>query len=260
MVKFMIHGVTDELITLTSRSFAQIFIAQYSLVYGPNTPMWFVPCFFLTECIYYMITEIENRRVRLLVIILTVLFGWFTESQYCPVDFSIMPWNFNSACFALGFYAIGNLYGKKGILLLKNDERFRVSRLVLILLGIVILGILSQYNGHVSLGSRVLNNGLVFYTTGIVGTFVIFVIADALKNSMLLRFWGENSFYIMATHNVLISYIFILGRLILNTSDDFQGYGFFSSILILSLVMTMCSGIAVLYRKYSFRLQALTSR
>ena len=94
----------------------------YSIIRAPysqkyfvhfNTPMWFVPCLLLVETMYYLLAKAGKRRifVPICVSVITV-FGWIMEADIIPFDFSVLPWNFSSACFSLGFFAAGNYFSR----------------------------------------------------------------------------------------------------------------------------------------------------
>ena len=251
MIEFLKFGFSETSFQFARQYFIQIFIARYSLIYGPNTPMWFVPCLFLTECFYFFIVKIKNRLMRCSILILMILFGWFTQSAYCHLDFSLLPWNFSAACFAIGFYASGNmlLQNRALWLLKKNDSTNPVLKILLFLCFGVILYFASQYNGHVSLGSRIFNNGLIFYTTGLIGTALTFMIAVNLCKSKTLCFWGRNSFIIMSMHivfyNILSGIYQALGGVSLITLQ----HSFLPSFITVIIVIIMCSIFSVIYGK-----------
>lgn len=92
----------------------QIFLAQGSKPVL-DTPMWFVPCLFAVEIMYYLISK--TKKIITTCTILTCV-GWLLESGYLNFDNTLLPWSLDSALFALGFYAVGNLtsdYVKKAI-------------------------------------------------------------------------------------------------------------------------------------------------
>lgn len=74
--------------------------------------------------------------------------------------------------FAIGFFAIGNLIFDY---VCKIVEKFRASRnknviyITVFILAVSVLIPLALYNGKVSLGSKILNNGFLLYLTGVLG-------------------------------------------------------------------------------------------
>ena len=184
--------------------FKQIFLAQGSKPVL-NTPLWFVLCLFAVEIMYYFISKLKARFIVPVCFILTGI-GWILESGKIAFDNTILPWTFDTALFALGFYAIGNLsFGlvKNSIIKIKNHNNKTMICLGIILLCAAFWLPATLINGKVSLGSRVLHNGFLFYLTGILGTIIILAISVLLEKNKFLQFCGRNSFSIMAVHYMI---------------------------------------------------------
>ncbi len=168
-----------------------------------DTPLWFVPCLFMTMIIYYFLSKIKNPTVMALLTVLIVVFGWFTESKYCPIDFSLLPWNFSSACFVLGFFVLGKIsfpFIKEKYFDVEQSVKFTFVKIVLFVLTFAIAFIFADINGSASIGSRRLNNGFWLYIIGICGTAAMLILGDFLKKSRFLKYCGSHTFVIMASH------------------------------------------------------------
>lgn len=186
----------------------QIVISNWSRVHV-NQPLWFLPCLFLVEIIYFFIAKLRTG-FRIPVCVVLVSFGWILESGMLSFDNFLLPWNLDSALFALGFYALGNLlspYIKEGIIWIKEYRYKSVFCIELIILISMILFPLAVMNGKITLGSKILNNGFLLYLNGVLGTALVFVISVLLEKSRFLLFCGRNSFQIMATHYLFRNYI-----------------------------------------------------
>ncbi|MBQ8027059.1 MAG: hypothetical protein IJ261_02960, partial [Clostridia bacterium] len=121
-------------------------------------------------------------------------------------DNSLLPWSLDSALFALGFYALGNIFSdqiKKLIVKIKSSQLklpICIAAIILCLAAGIPLALL---NGKVSLGSKILGNGFLFYLTGIIGTVFILSLSIIFEKSKLLKYCGKVSFYIMAIHYLI---------------------------------------------------------
>lgn len=234
------------------KGFLWIFIAQFSQKVV-NTPLWFVPCLFLTECIYFWVCKIKNKLFYLTVITIIIVFGWFTESRFCPIDFSLLPWNFSSACFSIGFYAAGQyLRSKAPIRALINSEwksQLKI-KIPFIAVCLVVTVLVAFLNGHISIGSRVLNNGFLLYISGIIGSVLVLLFGNLLQNIRLITFWGQSSFYIMAVHKLAQNSIFIIYKLIWHGSLEETPYMWGPSLIILVIDLVLCTLFSHLYLKY----------
>lgn len=189
------------------KAFAQIFLAQGSTPVL-NTPLWFVPCLLTVEILYYQIS-LHKLPVVIPVCITLMSLGWLLESGKLPFDNTRLPWTLDSALFALGFYASGNILApwiKKSIEVIQSHPK-KVLLCLNVIVGCLIFWLpLTLINGKVSLGSRVLNNGVLFYLTGMLGTAVILAISILLEKSRVLLFLGKNTFCIMSVHYMIRKY------------------------------------------------------
>ena len=61
-------------------------------------------------------------------------------------------------------------------------------------------------NGKVSLGSKILNNGILLYLSGIIGTLAVLACAVLFQWSKFLKFLGQNSLAIMSTHYIFYKF------------------------------------------------------
>ncbi len=181
--------------------FFQMFLSQGSANVA-NAPLWFVPCLMLVETIYYFVSK-ANRYITVTASALITVLGWLLESDILNFDNKLLPWSLDSAMFAVGFFAFGQLLSGP---ILKfatsiNSDRFSlVKHIVIILVCAVLLIPLALLNGKVSMGSKELNNGFLFYATGLIGSALVLSAGLLLKKSKFLAYCGKNSFYIMSTH------------------------------------------------------------
>lgn len=181
--------------------FLQMFISQGSRVIA-NIPLWFIPCLLAVEIIYYFISKLKKPFIIGISVVLSGL-GWFLESDLSPIESPFLPWSLDSALFVIGFFAIGNLCANHLIeytnsIRSKNHSVLKILLLIILCFAIVIP--LALYNGRISLGSKILNNGFILYLTGLLGTFAILNIGLLLEKSKFLLYLGKNTFYIMAVH------------------------------------------------------------
>ncbi|MBQ7669389.1 MAG: acyltransferase family protein [Clostridia bacterium] len=215
LAECVIHEKTvSDLWTLLYRCLYSIVWAPYSKRYFGffNVPMWFVPCLLLVFILYYFVRKfIKNKWLLAGVAVLITFVGWLSESSLIPVDFSFLPWNFSSACFAFGFFALGNLaypFLKEILFSMQLNAKRRIALTVAFFLSAALMIPLALLNGKVSIGSRELGNGLLLYATGILGTAAILFISKAIGKCRFLEFFGRNSFKVMGIHYVIYSVLF----------------------------------------------------
>ena len=89
----------------------QTFIAQGSggfLVH--NVPLWFLPCLFVIEVLYYMIDKLPEWANITVCILLSVLGACMISWWRGP--FILLPWSMESAFVSILFYCAGNILVK----------------------------------------------------------------------------------------------------------------------------------------------------
>lgn len=91
----------------------QTFIAQGSGAFiVHNSALWFIPCLFLTEILYYFISKlgtIWSLFVCFALAGLSFVLGHIYGDSY----WFLLPWNADAALIALPFYAVGNVLVNK---------------------------------------------------------------------------------------------------------------------------------------------------
>lgn len=187
-------------------SVIQTFLAQGS-IYVFNTPLWFVPCLLVTESIYYFLSGCRKSCILPVCAGLTCL-GWLLVSGL--IWDADLYWSMDTALYALGFYAIGNLCAPFLKNILRSLSAHRKRTLLCILLFALCTALwlpLALRNGKISLGSRVPGNGFLLYLTGILGTAGILAVSILLEKNRFLRYLGRNSFCVMAVHCLVLYYI-----------------------------------------------------
>lgn len=178
-----------------------------------NVPMWFVPSLLAVEILYFFVSKMKLAP-KILTCILLPFLGYFIASGWSGFNNSYLPWTFDSALFAFGFYAIGNLtapYIKKVIEAVKKSKWKLLICLLALAVCVAVWKPLAEENGKISLGQKLFNNGFLLYLTGILGTAGILIISVMLEKSKFLKFLGKNTFPIMGVHYMIRNYVVWIG-------------------------------------------------
>ena len=203
-----------------SGSFLEIFLARGSVDYIQHNPaLWFIPCLFVAEVIYYLLCRCK-KGVKLAGVIVLGAFGYICTLGFMPQLFRELPWQAEAAFSALPFIYVGELVKDKLTLdglkdMVLNKKLFSWICVVVCFVAVVFLTKLNalflppEAKGHVSMGSNYLGNIVVFYVNALLGAFAtIFLsalIADLIKERIDLgKSWlvwlGVNSYAVMAIH------------------------------------------------------------
>lgn len=202
-VDIVSNGLSMQVIYENQEVFLQMFIAQDSSKVI-CAPLWFIPCLFVVELLYFFIAKLKTVWNIIVCTVLVVL-GWLLETQFTMVA-PYLIWSIDSALFAIGFYAIGNLtatYVKKLVELIVNHKLKYLIGLGIFIVSFACMTPLAFLNGKISLGSKILNNGALIYATGLLGTAGIIGLSILFEKAKFLVWVGRNTFCIMAVHYFL---------------------------------------------------------
>lgn len=227
-----------------------------------NVPLWFIPCLFVIECLYYFIDKLPTY-LNVLVCVACALFGvWMIAGSMSHV-MTLLPWSMESAFAAIIFYCAGNVLTKKQSL--QNIETKVLSKKWLAIVAIIIvtpiLVLSSHWNGHVSLGSDLLGESpLFFYINAFIGITSVFLFSILLcsipfkstlaKVGMNFHLYiGRNSFYIMATHVPIKGFLIVMLGKLINESRQFVVNDYICCAIVFSLTCLICAVLSVYINK-----------
>lgn len=196
-------GVKELLMTALMDALSFVY-SRGSLFVTYNYPMWFVTCLFVVEVIFWFVSKLKGVAFWITAAAISV-FGWYIQSDYCFTEaFSYLPWSINSACYVTGFLAIGWKLRPVLSRIAEKTAGAKWKTLLISLLLMIAMIPLALLNGKVSIGSKILRNGILMYVTGVLGTMSILALSQTISRSKVLQYCGRNSFYIMAMHVIFI--------------------------------------------------------
>lgn len=194
----------------------------YSILYalGPlisyNPPLWFLPCLFVTELLFYGFAKKYYTEPRKLVFCLIAIgIIGYLYAMYVPFR---LLWNADVALTAVVFYGAGNLFKKfaeSGInseahSILESDLKFgkdffRYNSIftgIFILLNFLYLRYLLEFSKTDIMSMNTLKYGsfLSFYLLAFSGTFAFVFSFKKIGSSKILEFYGRNSIIVLALH------------------------------------------------------------
>lgn len=222
----------DNNIALT---FLGIFSAQSGGNYVFNIVLWFLPCLLMTESIFYLINKYCSRSLAPIVLFISVI-GYF-NSILNPVR---LPWGLDIAMIALSFYGIGFYASKYRSKLYTLNRLQKKQKLGLFLILLMLSICLCQMNGRVDMSSNYYGHIVLFYTSGIVGTLIIYLISISIRSKVVERslvFLGVNSLIIMCTHEPVKRICIKVLSIIFKVDMNLIRTNYIYEILVLCLIM-----------------------
>ncbi|MBQ8635515.1 acyltransferase family protein [bacterium] len=180
------------------------------------SPMWFVPCLFITLIIYKIFSYLKiNDYFKLFLFLALAIFSIHFQNYAQNTNYL---WLFRSA-FALFFIHLGWLYQNKWEN--KNIFSFKIAAIIIILQSFLWLTN-KDYTPQDGIGLHFLlvwgqyNNPIVPILTSLTGIwmslFIIQILYDKIKNCIFLQKIGQNTLHILANHLLIfniLTYLFL---------------------------------------------------
>lgn len=237
----------------------QTFIAQGSgefMVH--NSALWFIPCLFAVEIIYYFISK-AGEVFSIVASVAIAGINYLLAREFGDSYMFSLPWNLDAAFYALPFYTVANVIHRH-----LSHERFLSGirkHLPASCLAIVFLGALLCYlafNFHeCSMGSSSYQCSIgIFFVRAFVGCVWLLIICGMLTSisapSFLtnpLSWCGKHSLDIMCLHIPIKGVAVILVGKFLHPVVDVQDSASMSAIAF-AITMLVCIPIIFGINKY----------
>lgn len=208
-----------------------------------NAPLWFLPCLFVVEILYFLISKVcKNNKTAITVIciILCLLFLY--------IKLPLLPWSLNSAFIMLLYFNLGNLK----IPNIKNNM-YNIILIVILLIAGFLLQLQNKIN--VSVMTNCYGNQIIFLSSSflsIMGYYLLFKSLPVVGNWISkLAGIGKNTLGILIFHKLFV----ILFQTKLGLITNFLNNGNLFISLIVALMATIvtiliCSVITNFINKY----------
>ena len=204
--------ITGIIYSLISNNFDLLFLLEKILylkgeVLQLDSPLWFLPCLFFAEIIYYIVYKFADKDDKKIItaLILLSLVGYFSKV--------ILPFGIQIAFTGVVFMGLGNLFKK-------YELKIKISKYLL--LGLFIIGgAISLKNGVINMYRLTYNNYIMFYVGALISIFICFEVAKFIKTNNVLEYLGRNSLIFMATHIFVTKFMYELFKTYINSNQNF---------------------------------------
>lgn len=159
-----------------------------------NTPLWFLPCLFVTEILFFILRKYFKHDYMFVVIIVLFSFIGFLYPKHVLLT---MPWDVDTAFTAIVFYSTGYFFRRN-----YENILFRTNYFFILFLFLIHIT-LSFINPRVDMHH--LNNYFLFYIMAFSGILIYTYIFKMIKPSNILKFYGNNSLTILGFHYLILS-------------------------------------------------------
>jgi fucose 4-O-acetylase-like acetyltransferase len=178
-----------------------VFFNLYAVICSANgylidTPLWFLPCLFITEILFFSLRKSVKQNYKLLALVIVFSLIGFLYNIYIQLR---MPWSIDIALTGIVFYSTGYFFRSK-----YENLFFRKSYTFILILFLIHI-ISSLTNPKVDMYKLIYNNYFMFYLSAFSGIFVYVYIFKLARSSKTLQFYGRNSLIILGLHYLVIS-------------------------------------------------------
>lgn len=233
----------NQMAAPTIKIFINIFLGTINEKYLlPNIVLWFLPCLFISEVMYYIIRKINNYYLQNVLVIILFIFGIIL----CKYNI-ILPFGLETAFVSIIFLLIGNYFSV-------NENKIKNRKYLVITLFIIFYTISFMNNGDISMLGHNYGNPVLFLLGAISGSGIVYYLAKLInKNIMLsklISFYGVNSLTIMLCHDPIKRVIAKILSIILKTSDELIRNNFFGSLLLTICILLIMIPIIIIINNY----------
>lgn len=242
VIERSIRGIDDVSII---KEFVNIFIAKGgSENYVFNAVMWFLPCLFITEIIFYFINKKDNSKRIAMILILSSVIGYLL-SCYSHIR---LPWCIDIMFTSVVFYGIG-YYMSNNKSLFNNSDSNRFKYSLAIMGSFLLVVFISYFNGRVDMNNNVFNNYFMFYIGALMGINFILLLSNKVKYNWI-TYLGRNSLIIMLVHEPLKRIILKLIEMITKINMDTLRGNIFLIIICSCLIILLITPLIFIINKF----------
>ncbi len=210
------YGQSAELGASPLKNAVGIIYAQGGSEYMDwGIPLWFIPCIFVVFLLRAALQRIRIKAAFWILLLAIIAFGFI----YPRITSWNLPWSFDVAAVALGFYIAGEK--------LKNFM-VKLSRIPAILLFVLFLAcnILTFYlnTDKVDMYRSVYGNEFLFFVGGLAGSIAVVLFFKLIPVFTILSYLGRHTIVLLATHIRMLTLIkivafFIFGVTVFNFTE-----------------------------------------
>ncbi|MEO4054123.1 acyltransferase family protein [Solibacillus sp. CAU 1738] len=195
-----------------------------------NFPLWFLPCLFLVEILFWMLSKIKRDMFFLGTILLIAAITLPFQMYFLGRP----PFHFNVIPAALVFMGIGYLFKKYS----------KINVPLIFVVTALVSSILIMYN---NLGAHIANikNPINYFTSALLSIMVYYHCVKSISEKNILVWLGRNSLELFGIHSlVIVTYSY------LPLERYFGNFGLISFFIFNAInIVIICSVIVYGYKK-----------
>lgn len=204
-----------------------------------NGALWFLPCLFSVEMIFWMISKAKDVTAIAALLILCYVAGAIINVN----QLNFLPWGLHTALFAVVFYGIGFL-SKKSVTDLSTTSSLPSKILLIISCLSLQLFCIGKYSSIIE------KSPLYYIPLALCGIALYLTLSILLKSNKVLEYLGKNSIVILAfQEQTYRATIFGISK-ILSIDSEVIRNNFLYCIIISILSLVIIWPFIILYNKF----------
>jgi len=213
-------------------------------------PLWFLPCIFMTENLYFLIQKYsKSQKIKIIFIVCCGILGWINY-RFNPY---LLPWGAGSALVMVVFYGFGDIVGNKIFINTANSIKNNALLFVICLISMIFVYFWLPINKQIEVVDNMYGNYIFFLVGASVGVVGIIAFCKLFENISVplkpLIFAGQNTLIILGFHLITMSLVkaitFFIFRLPLSIFDQT-----FAAITLAFCSIIICMPIIYIIKKY----------
>lgn len=166
-----------------------------------NSALWFLPCLFVLENIYYFIENIKNKNKHYFAMAFSLIIGAL-DYYFLPIR---LPWGMDIAFVMIFFFAIARIFPTE----IKNEysnihKSKKIIEITIALCFVILGGILQIFNVKVMYMHNQYGNYIIFILSALSSILGYFGLISNCKNIKFLTYAGQRTMSILIFHKLIV--------------------------------------------------------
>ncbi len=165
-----------------------------------NSALWFLPCLFVVENVYYFIEKLKTKKKYLIAMIGSLIIGAL-DYYFLPIR---LPWGLDIGFVMIFFFTIGKLLmnydDQKEKQILKNRKIQIVLSICFIIIGLI----LQSFNDRVMYMHNQYGNYGLFIISAFFSTVGYIYFIKNIPYSKFLQYAGQRTMSILIFHKLIV--------------------------------------------------------
>lgn len=213
-------------------------------------PLWFLPCLFMTENIYFLIQKYsKSLKIKLIYVLGISIIAWLNY-RFNPY---LLPWGLGSAFSMIIFYSLGNIASKRIFQQSNNSLSNNLLLFFATATSMVFLYLWLPVNNLIMVVDNEYGNYFLFLIGALVGISSIVAFCKLLENICFpltfLLFVGRNTLIVLGFHLIAMSFIKAIALFLLRLPLSVFEQTFGAIILALGSII-FCVPVILIVNKY----------